>query len=87
MDLVEVADQAAAMADLDAQARGRADAELKWGDSEYVIAMAVLETRTPLPDDVLAEVRAGIPRWYPPSESTRQLMLDAVSRQEYANAR
>lgn len=84
MDLIDLADQAAAAADLDAQARARVQSELEFGDADYALTIAVLETRKPLPANLLKQVRAGADKWF--SAPTRQLVLDAVGRQEVASA-
>ena len=84
MDLIDLADQAAAAADLNDQARGRIESELEFGDEHYALVIAVVETRKPLPSNLLREIRAGADEWF--SDSTRQLVLDAVQRQERANA-
>ncbi|OCB09236.1 hypothetical protein A5717_26025 [Mycolicibacterium porcinum] len=84
MDLIDLADQAAAAADLDDQARGRIQSELQFGDADYALTIAVLETRKPLPTDLLKQIRSGADQWF--RGSTRSLVLDAVRRQELANA-
>ena len=74
--MVDLADQAAALGD---QARGRAGRELEFGHSEYVIiSNAVMETRNPLPDDVLPAVRTDVPISYSTSKPFQQLVLDAT---------
>lgn len=83
MDIVDLADQAGAAADLDAQARGRFDMEMQFGDTQLAIGMAVLETRTPLPDTLLTEICSAAPNWYA-SDFYRSQVLDAVKRQQSA---
>ena len=61
MDVVDLADQMAAAADLNDQARGRVEMELEFGDAEYVICICLLETRTPFPAALLAQIRARVP--------------------------
>ena len=80
--LDEVADRAAEVADLDGQARGRVRLDQELGQSVAVLATVVIETRTPLPADVLKDVRAGAPDWFRPP--LRSMILDAVTAQEAA---
>ena len=54
--------------------------EQEFGESDAVLVIAVLETRTPLPADVLKDVRAGAPDWFRPP--LRSMVLAAVAAQE-----
>lgn len=85
MNLVTLAGRAAAAADLDDQARGRVDMEMEFGDTEIALGIVVLETRRPLPTDLLDQVAAGAAAWYA-NAAYRQLVLDAVARQKSQNA-
>lgn len=85
MNLVTLAGRAAAAADLDDQARGRVDMEMEFGDTEVALGIVVLETRRPLPTDLLDQVAAGAAAWYA-NAAYRQLVLDAVARQKSQNA-
>lgn len=85
MNVVDLADRVAAAADLDDQARGRVTFELDYGDSDHAICIAVLETRTPLPADLLQHISDGADTyWY--DQPTRDLVLAAVRRQQHAAA-
>ncbi|MFI2842331.1 hypothetical protein [Mycolicibacterium sp. PDY-3] len=83
MDLVDLAERAAAAADLDDQARGHMDAELEFGTDKIAIIEAVLETRTPPPPDVLDHSARWVDAWdVQPEETYRQLVMGAVHRQQ-----
>lgn len=85
MDLITLADQAAAAADLDSKSRDQFQSEMDFGDTEIALSIAVLDTRKPLPTAILDEVAAGADRWYI-NDTYRQLVLDAVARQRRQNA-
>ena len=85
MDLITLADRVGAAADLDDQARGRFIMEMEFGDTEIAIGIAVLETRTPLPIDLLAQVRQRVTGWYA-SDHYRRLVADAAARQHHTGA-
>jgi hypothetical protein len=80
MDLITLAEQVGAAADLDARLRDQFVMELDFGDTSCAIGMAVLDTRTPLPADLLAHVLQRAPGWYA-SDHYRQLVIDAATRQ------
>lgn len=84
MTLDDVADRAAAAADLDGQARGRVDMEQEFGEADAVLVIAVLETRKPLPADILKDIRAGADDWFTPN--LRPSILDAIAAQERQHA-
>jgi hypothetical protein len=84
MDANDLADQVAAAADLDDQARGRVQFDLDWGDADVAICDALLATRTPLPNDLLTAIRDRAPNWY--FDATLKLVLDAIDRQQRQNA-
>jgi len=77
VDLIDLAHRAAAAADLDDQARDRIASELVVGDADYALAIAVLETRKPLPTALLKEIRRDVDRWY--TAGTRNLILAALA--------
>lgn len=79
VDINDLADRAAAAADLTDQARGRIDLDQEIGQSHAVVVTAVLETRTPLPTHILKDIRAGAAAWFSPT--LRSMVLDAVNRQ------
>ncbi|AHC27813.1 MULTISPECIES: hypothetical protein [Mycobacteriaceae] len=81
MDLVTLAEQATAAADLDGKSRDQFQWEMDFGDTEIALSIAVLDTRKPLPTKTLDEVAAGATRWYL-NGTYRQLILDAVDRQQ-----
>lgn len=81
MDLITLAEQVGATADLDDQARDRFVWEFDFGDTESAIGMAVLNTRTSLPADLLAHVLQRAPGWYA-ADDYRQLVIDAATRQQ-----
>lgn len=85
MDLVTLAEQAAAAADLDDQSRARMDAELEWGVDEMAICQAVLETRTPLPPAILDQIARWVDRWESRPSDYHRLVVDAIARQQAAN--
>ncbi|MEO6792425.1 MAG: hypothetical protein ABI253_02330 [Mycobacterium sp.] len=84
MDLITLAGQAVAAADLDDQARGRVDVEIEFGDTAIALGIAVLETRRPLRTEVLDQVAVGAAAWYA-NAAYRRLVLDAVARQKRQN--
>lgn len=84
MTIDDVADQAAAAADLNSQARGRVELDQDLGQSATVLVTCILETRTPLPTDILREVRAQADDWF--LSDLRPTILDAVDAQERLNA-
>lgn len=84
MDANDLADQVAAAADLDDQARGRVQFALNYSDADVAICDALLATRTPLPNKLLDQVRAGAKSWY--RGATLKLVLDAIDRQARQNA-
>ncbi|TMS53657.1 hypothetical protein [Mycobacterium sp. DBP42] len=79
MDYIDLAERVGAAADLDDQPRGRFDMEMEFGDAEYALIIAVVETRKSLPADLLTEVRRAANVGY--SDSSRDLLLAAVDRQ------
>ena len=58
---------------------------MQFGETEVALGIAVLETRRPLPDDVLDQLAAGAAAWCA-NVAYRQLVLDAVARQKSQNA-
>lgn len=81
MNIVDLADAVAAAADLNDQARGRVDAELEYGDMYYALCICVLETRRPLPLDLITQILTGLDTWYRSETDTQNLMRDALTRQ------
>jgi hypothetical protein len=81
MDLITLADRAAAAADLDGKSRDQFQSEMDFGDTEIALSIAVLDTRKPLPAAILDDIAAGTARWYV-NGTCRQLVLDAVARQK-----
>lgn len=87
MDLVTLAEQAAAAADLDDQSRARMDAELEFGTDEFAIMQAVLETRAPLPPAILDQIAQWVDSWdLSPDDTYRRLVIDGIAKQQAANA-
>lgn len=83
MDYIDLAERVGAAADLDGQPRGRFDMEMEFGDERYALIIAVVETRKPLPSDLLDEVRRAADEGF--NDYSRELLIDAVQRQESAN--
>jgi hypothetical protein len=81
-DLGDFADQVAAAADLDEDARRTVAFDLEVGDPEWAICDAVLATKSPLPLEMLQRIRRDLltGKWF--SGDTRQLIADAIDRQE-----
>lgn len=80
-----LAERAGAAADLDSQARDRFEFELDYGDATIALGMAALETRKPLPADILQQIRQEAVHWYA-SDYYRNLVLESVARQEQQGA-
>jgi hypothetical protein len=80
MNVVDLADQVVAAADLDDQARDRVQFDMDYSDAEVAICEALLATRKPLPLGLLVEIRTRASSWL--SGAALQKVLDALDRQE-----
>lgn len=79
--LNDLADQVAAAADLDDDARRNVDFDRQFDDAASAICDALLATITPLPLHLLRRIRQGVEAgWY--EGSIRDLVLHALRRQE-----